>query len=273
MIREFLLINKNGETYDLNDLSSFLSEPDNLGVEIETEYEQVGNQYIEIGESIEQKKPSGDIVFSGYKEFFDFARFAEKKPLKLRYTTDAGQYFIDVKLKKLEKGEVGEEGLVCKMELESYGTYYKAVEERSANTHEGKVYTYTYPYYYSDFLSGTVTIQSDTENESPAKITILGPCVNPAWTHLVNGSIHSRGKMNLELDADRKLVVDTTEIPWSIREYDLDNNFIADRYEDSDFSTERFVQLKSGKNQLVFSNQGVGEIRIRVEAKIMYGAV
>ena len=273
MIRQFVLINRDGESYDLNDLSSFLQDPDDLGTEVETEYEQVGNQYIEIEESIEQKNPSGEIVFEGYQEFYAFARFAEKKPIKMQYTTTAGTYYLDVKLKKLEKREITEEGRVCGLELESYGTYYRAVDVRNTSLREGKVYTYTYPYHYSDFLSGTVTIVSDSEQECPVRVTIFGPCVNPSWAQMVNGETYRRGKVNVELDADRKLVVDTMEIPWSIREYDMNNNLIADRYEDSDFTTERFLLLKNGNNRLVFTHEGIGEMKITAEAKIFYGAV
>lgn len=273
MIRQFLLINRDGDTYDLNDLNSFLQNPNDLGMEVSTDYERIETEFVEITEILEQKTPKGEIVFAGYEEYCKFARFIEKKPLKLQYTTPAGTYSIDAKVRKLKKTELEEAGLVCDVEFEAYGTFYRLVSAQNTRDYSGKVYSYTYPYTYSDFLAGVVEVDVDSVYECPAKLTVFGPCKNPSWTHSVNGEVITRGKMNLEIASGNKLVVDTTQIPWSIREYDADNVFVADRYGDSDFSTERFVRLKAGKNQLVFSNEGIEEIKMIVEAKMLYGAV
>lgn len=273
MIRHFLLVNGDGNTYDLNNENSFLQNPDELGMEVDTEYEQVGYVFVETTEKIKQKTPKGEIVFAGYEEYYEFARFIDKKPLCLKYTIPVGTFCMDVKVKKISKSEIEDAGLVCEIEFEAYGTFYKEVTVRNVNEYAGKVYSYTYPYEYSDFQSGVVEIETDSVYESPAKITIWGPCKNPGWAHLVNGENVCKGKLNLEIPDGNKLIVDTTQVPWSIREYDANNNFVADRYEYSDFSTERFVLLRKGKNKLVFSNEGIKALKIAVEAKLLYGAV
>ena len=42
MIREFSLKNAIGNTWNLNDLESFLTEPDGLGFEYDVDYQQIG---------------------------------------------------------------------------------------------------------------------------------------------------------------------------------------------------------------------------------------
>lgn len=271
-MRQFILYNAIGERYNLNDLKSFMQNPEGLGMERKVDYEQIGEYYVPVSEELEQKKPEGEICFENYEEYFAFAQFISKRPLILEYHS-AGTYRIDVTVTKLEKTELAAGGLYCKVKMEATSTYYREVVLENTKSKTGKVYPYVYPYTYSDFLSGVIEIDSDTTMKSPTKIIIWGPCLNPAWAHYVNGELIARGKINYELGESRKLVIDTRSTPWSINEYGPDNKLVADRYEDSDFSTQRFIRLCSGKNKLVFSHEGIGEMKVRVEAAILYETV
>jgi len=271
-MRQFILYNAIGERYNLNDLKSFMQNPEGLGMERKVDYEQIGEYYVPISDELKQKKPEGVICFENYEEYFLFAQFISRRPLVLEYRS-AGTYRIDVAVTKLEKTELAAGGLYCKVKMEATSTYYKEVVFENTESKTGKSYPYVYPYTYSDFLSGVIEIDSNTTMESPTRITIWGPCVNPAWAHYVNGVLEARGKVRCELGESRKLVIDTRNTPWSINEYDAGNRFVADRYEHSDFSTQRFILLSSGRNKLVFSHEGIGEMKVRVEAAILYETV
>lgn len=271
-MRQFVLYNAAGQSYSLNDLSSFLQNPKKLGMKRKVGYERIGNTFAIVSDELEQKKPTGEICFEGYEEYFEFAQFISKRPLTMEYTA-AGTYRLDVTVTELDKTELEEGGLVCKITMESIGTYYQEVVLRNTDEQSGKVYPYTYPYTYNDFLSGTIVFESDTMLESPVRISIIGPCQNPSWAHYVNGVLVGKGKMALEISENRKLVISTRSAPWSIEEYDLNNNLIANRYENSDFSTKRFVNFQRGKNTLVFTHEGNSEIKIIVEAAILYETV
>lgn len=271
-MRQFALINAENQKYDLNSLDSFLQEPAGLGMERDIDYEQIGYEYIIIEDILKQKKPTGTICFSGYEEYLRFAGFIRSRPLTLEYTA-AETYRLDVAIQQIDKTELEEGGLNCRIVMESLGTYYKMVIARNTEEHAGKIYPYSYPYIYSDFSMGAVKIDADTIMESPVEITIWGPVKNPAWAHWVNGNTVTRGRMRLELAEGRKLVISTRKIPWSIREYDLNNKMILDRYQDSDFSTERFINIQSGRNQIVFTHEGESNIKILVEAALRYETV
>ena len=68
MIREFSLKNAIGNTWNLNDLESFLTEPDGLGFEYDVDYQQIGNIFIKLQDDMKQKEPSGQIKFSNYEK-------------------------------------------------------------------------------------------------------------------------------------------------------------------------------------------------------------
>ena len=81
------------------------------------------------------------------------------------------------------------------------------------------------------------------------------------------------GKVNGVIEDNRKLVIDTTKVPYEIRQYDLVNNLISDMYQQSDFSTKRFIRLGYGRNVISVSQEGTGNLRMGVEAQVEYAAV
>ena len=81
------------------------------------------------------------------------------------------------------------------------------------------------------------------------------------------------GKVNGNIEKNNKLVIDTTTIPYTIHQYDMNNNLISDMYQLSDFSTYRFMMLGYGKNVISVTQEGAGVVKLSVEAKIEYAAV
>ena len=117
MIREFSLKNSIGNTWDLNDLGSFFTEPDGLGFEYDVDYQQIGNIFIKLQDDMKQKEPSGQIKFSSYEKYREFCLFIQHKPLVMEYTTPAGNFLMDVSIDKLEKSELETGGLFCNIKL------------------------------------------------------------------------------------------------------------------------------------------------------------
>ena len=68
-------------------------------------------------------------------------------------------------------------------------------------------------------------------------------------------------------------MIDTMSIPYSIREYTIDNKLIDDLYEKSDFSTERFVMLGCGNNRITFTHETSEQMKIYMEGAIEYESV
>jgi hypothetical protein len=104
-------------------------------------------------------------------------------------------------------------------------------------------------------------------------LTIFGECVNPSWRHYVDGVLVSTGKLNATIPANRKVIIDSTTIPYSIKLYDLANNFIGDLYGASDFATDRFIYLRPGKNRITVTQDNTSDISVGVESRIFYATV
>lgn len=275
MIREFKLRNANDAVYDLNNLDNFFHNFKGLGQEYKVTYMQFGSRYSKSKEILNQKKISGTIRFKSYEGFYNFSRFIQHKPLVLEYTSHE-TYYLDVSIDKLEKSEFEEGGLKCNISMTSLGTYYRTVKKAILENDEesgGKVYPFEYPYTYTDSASGEVIIQSDSVLESPCKIHIFGPCVNPNYTHYVDDKVVATGKINCSVEEGKKLVIDATVIPYSIGIYTTDNEYVENVYEKSDFNTARFLNLKYGKNVISIKHETTEAVKAIIEGRLEYESV
>lgn len=271
-MRKFKLYNAIGEMYDLNAKKSFFHDISGMGFEKDSNYEQIGYQYIKTEEKIKQPTPTGKIRFINYAEYLNFVKFLQKEPLTLEYITEE-TFYLSCECKKLQKTELEAIGLDCDISLIGIGQWYQKIICQLGNTEPvGKTYSYGYPYTYADNRQGIVEIVSVSEVESPAKLIIIGKSVNPTWVHYVNGEVYASGKLNCTIQEGHRVVVSSVE-PYSIVETDAYGNEIEDRYKDSDFNTERFITLQRGNNRIAFTNEGENTIKIIVEGMIYYASV
>lgn len=272
MIRQFYIKNSNGEMLNLNEIEHFFMDPSGLGTEHKFTFEQVGNYFLQTGNNISQKKIDGKIFIKTYSEYRDFARFCMYNPMTLVYSTDE-TYNIEVKLQQLEKTEKEVGGLYCRIRLISNGMWYKAIESQNSGTEEGKKYDYEYNYTYTNSAASTIEADIDSLHDAPTKLTIFGPASNPSWEHRVNGLVDTTGKVNVTIPSGKKLVIDTTEIPYSIILSDSSGENPQNVYQYSDFSTKRFIKMKNGRNVVRISHEGSNELRLSLERREMYETI
>lgn len=277
-VRHFKIINKNGNGYDLLTRKSFLHSPSGLGYKESTLYQRLGEQFAVVDDGFEQGNPKGYIFFpepNAYEKYFEFVQFCQNTPLYLHYKPHNQEYIMNVRLGEIQKTEIeAGRGLNCAVSFVGQSLWYKKVYEiNEGEGTQGKVYTYTYDYVYGDSAINTVAFDSDSFNLSPIKLTIFGGCVNPRWQHYVNNVMVASGGVNGTVAEGMKLVVDTTEIPYSIREYNLADEIVLDMYSLSDFSTKRFLQAKHGRNRISISHSSSDALKVMVEANISYASV
>lgn len=109
--------------------------------------------------------------------------------------------------------------------------------------------------------------------KAPVKLSIFGPSINPSWVHMVNDKLVATGKMNMTIPDGKKVVVDATRIPYSIKMMNRDNTDPEDVYQKSDFSTQRFVLLDKGSNTIRAVHETGEDIKIIVERRELYETV
>lgn len=273
-MRKFILSNSRGEKYDLNAAKSFMSEPSGLGYEYKTNYENYNDFFVETDREMKQPKVKGKINFDSYEEYFNFIRFSQFRPLELAYTSYK-TFYMTCNVEKLSKEElINFKRLKCDIEIVGITPFYdKIVKSNTSVGNIGKTYPYTYPYTYAAADTGTVEFEVESNMDSGVKMTMLGPLINPSWSYFVNGEKQLSGKMNVEIANGNRLVIDTTKSPYSIHEVNVKNEFIKDHYGNSDFKTDRFIQLKAGTNVITCTHEGTNPISMIMEAHINYESV
>lgn len=287
-VRTFTLVNNNGISYDMQTRQRFIVNPSGLGFEESTNYQNFGAHYTPLDEGLAQGVINASIVFVGasrseiYNKFFEFAKFARCNPLTIQYTPIFDTFFRQCRISKLNKTEISNGALQIDVQIACITPWYKTKSDYNSGVAGGGkqyslkdngLYGYDYSYSYSDNIIQSVTIENDGYEESPCKFIIYGYAVNPAWNHYVNGELFATGKADITVAANHKLVIDTTTIPYTMRELDMANNLIRDCYQLSDFSTERFIRLQPGKNRISLTHSGSNIVQVAVDAQIEFAAV
>lgn len=280
-IRRFSISNGVGHTIDLNNKNDILFiNPNGLGFSDEVNYYRIGKQFLPLNDDYAQGEITGTLLFAApnsYTRYYNFIQFISQAPLTLSYTIEDRVYYRHVKVQSIEKSEKDiQQYLLCQVTFKCLTLFYRTVMEYihgGGSVDDGKKYDYEYNYTYSGYISQTVTIESDTTVDSPCKIYIYGPAVNPMWYHALNSRTIETGKYNGSIPQGHYLAINSADVPYSINEYDENDELVSDRYAFCDFSTERFFFLKLGSNRISISHEGSEQVALKVEARLEYESV
>lgn len=267
-VRQFNLTNANGQVFDLMRKDAFFNEPDGLGWGVDTTVMAVGESYVVTDTEPQTPAPSGQMVFAGYAQYNEFLAFVQVGGLTLGYNTLGKWIYLDVSL-SISKSEIDKDALklLCDVDFTALsGWYEKLVAYQATGAGGGKTYNYTYPYTYTSSVAGTVDIVNGGLQSYP-KITIFGPVQNPFWALYQGATRLQTGRMNLTVPDGNKLVIDSDPATMEIAEYTRNDQFIANRYGDSDFTTARLFMLPPGPCSVVFTQDGIGVVNAFVEVK------
>ena len=275
-MRTYTLINNDGETYDITVKDkAFFYNVSGLGYERDIDTQRIEDRYAVLADKLNQVNIDGTIRFfqpGAEQEYFNFAQFCQNAPLTLVYNPGHGSYYRKGRVAKIDRKD-GTDTLEIKVSFKPSTPWIKDLNKNNDNiVSGGKVYDYTYDYTYTDTIEGSIVMESDSYLSSPCKLTIYGEVVNPVWRHYVNNQLVATGKVNATIPQNHVLIIDTTSNPYSIKEFDMMGTLIADRYADSDFSTERFIRIERGDNLISAAGDG-GVSRLKVEAQIEYATV
>lgn len=268
-MRQFKLLNANGQTFDLMRKDAFFNDPDGLGWGIDATVMAAGDSYVVTDRKPEKPAPSGKMVFAGYKQYDEFMTFVQAGGLVLAYKPLDTWRYLDVDL-SIDRDEIQSktQRLICSVAFAASSQWYEQIKAYQAQVSEGdgKVYSYKYPYRYRSAIQGSISIQNGTLSSYP-KLTIFGPVETPKWALYQYGVRLATGAVNITVPDKNKLVVDMHPATMEIAEYTDNGKFVANRYQDSDFATERIFELPAGDCQIVFTQEGIGAVKAFVEVR------
>ena len=277
-MRTFRLYDNDGNRYNVTSKDHlFFYKIDGLGFTQEAEFQRIEDRYALLNNYIAQNKITGIIRFwqpQAELQYFNFAQFCQNQPIMMDYNNNYGTYSRRGLITKIERSDGNGNPLEIKIEFTAETPWFKTVSEYNEGTIVGgKVYDYTYDYTYSDSVVNTVSIDSDSYQSSPVRLIIFGEAVNPTWRHYLNNVLVSTGKINGTVLANHRLIIDTTTIPYGIKQVDALGNLISDMYQQSDFSTSRFVRFGHGRNTVTFGADNTNVLNVGVEAEIEYATI
>lgn len=278
-MRTFSLTNSKGTTYDLtNKGTAFLHSVGGLGYTEEGKYQRIGTRYSRYQSRMKQGVIKGSIKFwnSGAQaEYESFINFCQQTPLVLSYDpTGSKTYYCRCTLSEADFDE--KNALTIDVEFTQLTPFFEklyVVTYADEDSTYGKIYDYEYPYVYTSATANSVTINQSSAIESPCKLTMYGPLVNPQWNHYVNNTLYASGAITGTIASGNRLVVDCTGDTLSMIVYDSSNNVVTDMYQESDFSTERAIYLQYGKNTITVSDEGSNKVTVVAEGEIQYASV
>lgn len=277
-MRTFTLIDNDGNTYDItskNDL--FFYGIDGLGYAKDIAFQRIEDRFAVMSDYVSQTKIKGTIRFwqpNAERKYFDFAQFCQNSPIRMQYDPGHGTFIRNGIITEVARGDGTGNSLEITITYSATSPWYKIISEyNDGQITDGKIYNYSYDYTYSDSVVNSVTIDSDSYQSSPVKLVIFGPATNPTWRHYCNNILKSSGKITGSILANHKLVIDTTTIPYSIKQFDMLGNEVSDMYQLSDFSTSRFVRFGRGRNVVSFTAEDTNVLNVGVEAQIEYATV
>lgn len=112
MVREFYIENELGQRFSMMDIENycFLNAPTGLGYGYETQYSQIGDNFIQNIRKIQQGQINGELLFKSYENYKNFIDFVEganflKFVYRVPYENSYTEYFKDIDISIIEKTE------------------------------------------------------------------------------------------------------------------------------------------------------------------------
>lgn len=273
MVREFYLINEKNEKYSLMDIENYclLTDPSGLGYEYDTEYEKLGNLFVESIRTLTQGQIGGIANFKSYENFRNFVNFVEAaKKLKISYKipieNEFVEYFRDVNMKSLSKTQKLPNGCISESVLiDCLSLWYQDEETNYDVDDQDFIWDFYWDPYFADYDTRSIVVDNDGHVEAPFQIEIPDYLKNPKIEILVNGEVIYSLELEIEIQNGQKLQYSSKDGEIYLRKENADGSYTSlFTSEYVDINNENIFQLPQG-NEV--------EIRISAENNIMDGTV
>ena len=255
MIRQFYLENEYGDIYYFNHRNqTIISQVSGLGFSLDMKYLEYSRFYSRSEYNIPLSEIKETIIFlrgyEGYKVFVDFISKSNKE-YKLHYENDAFKAYCYVDIASLTKAELVASTIQSNIVFKKLSLWLKekSYEIIANGTNIGKVYTYTYPYYYSRSYEGKIYIKNDGLDKAPLVIEMVGSVDDPELLIKKNGEVVST--LRLYLTAEN-ITITINSIPSKQEMVMEESGVITDIYGLQDFEADNFLFLDHGDYEIEF---------------------
>lgn len=267
-VRKFLLENEKGQQFDMSDFktSCLLTSPNNLGYSQKSEFEQIGNTFIENNKTIAKKDPSGTVFFKNYDKCKEFVDFIEKSDrLKwvyiIPFSTGDKSYYRDVSIKDFIKTEKKVGMLECPIVFNGLSLWYEqltTIYTIEPQTNEIR-WDFTWDSKFVDYDTRSLTYINNGHVEAPIVAEINGHVINPKIQLFIEGELYQEVPFTVEIEEYEKLLYCTKENDFYIKKQNTDGTleslFSLDVIQFENDNVIRLPKNKSCELRLVADNE------------------
>lgn len=259
MVREFKLVNEQGQEYSLMNINDYclLTEPNGLGYSYSTEYEQLGNTFITNLRKVEQGQINGTVNFlkyDNYKNFIDFIESAEKLKFSYKIPFEQGvkEYFKDIEIQSLSKSEIQTNGLISEsIVFDCLSLWYEEnIVIYTIQPETGEIrWDFRWDSRFIDYDTRSLSYINKGHVEAPVLIEMCGHLVNPKIELYIEGELYQTVSFNTEIAEFEKLLYCTKENEFYMKKQNTDGT-IEDLY-DLDiisFENDNIIRLPLNKS-------------------------
>lgn len=275
MVRGFRLLNEKGQSYSLMDIQNncLLTEPNGLGYSYSTEYEQLGNIFVENLRKFEQGQITGIVNFLKYdnfKELVDFIERAENLKLayKIPFKNGEREYLKNINIQSLTKSQIQTNGVMnetivfdCLSLWYEQNTVVYNMEEQEDELR----WDFKWNSKFTDYNVRSLSYINNGHVDAPVLIEMNGPVVNPIVELYVEGELYQKVPFSIEIEEYEKLLYGTKENEFYINKQNTDGTLTSLFSLDYiDFENDNVIRLPKNKSC---------ELRLKADNEILNAQV
>lgn len=226
MVRGFRLVNEKGQEFSLMDIKNFalLTDPNGLGINYESEFERVGNTFVESVRTLQQGQISATLNFinyDNYKKFIDY--MVRSSSLKLAYKVpyDSGdmEYFRDISITNIDKSEKGLNGIISEnITIDCLSLWYK--ENQTSYfiriTNQSIIWDFKWDSMFVSYSNNTVEYVNDGHVPASLQVVFNGVVGNPQIKLLVENEVYQTIKFNTLIEEGESLFYSSRDNEFEI---------------------------------------------------------
>lgn len=271
MVRGFRLLNEKGQEFSMMDIYNYclLSEPSGLGYSYQTEYEQLGNTFVENIRKAEKGQFDATILFSkydNYKNFVDYIETSEELRLayKIPFETGEKEYLRDIEIQSISKSEIQTTGIISEsIVIDFLSLWYeenKIVYTIKPQANEIR-WDFKWNSKFTNYDVRKLQYINQGHVEAPVIIEIDGHIINPKIDLYVEGQLYQSVTFNVDIGEYEKLLYGTKENDFYIKRQKTDGTteslFNLDVI---DFEKDNVIRLPRNKSCEIRLSTESGEI-------------
>lgn len=279
MVREFYIENDKGQRFSMMDIenSCFLNSPSGLGYSYNTEYAQIGDNFIQNIRKITQGQISGELIFKkydNYKNFIDFIESASdlKFVYKVPFEDGYKEYFKDIDISSVEKSEFKEGNILrVPVNFNCKSLWYEAkdvVITINPVTNELR-WDFQWNPLFVAYDNRNIIFENKGHTEAPFKLELNGEVVDPIISILEDDIVTKELNLTgLTISQGEKFIYNTKDTEQEI--YKTSDNVKTNLFDFLNPNFINFYKLRKGVSTIKLEADGEitsGKITIYVQYK------